>query len=49
VIGIDRIPERLELARRHSAAIALNYENVHIAEELREITGGRAPMLASMR
>src|SRR3989442_6831155 len=40
VIGIDRIPERLELARQHSAAIALNYENVHIAEELREITGG---------
>jgi len=43
VIGIDRIPERLELARQHSAAIALNYENVHIAEELREITGGRGP------
>jgi threonine dehydrogenase-like Zn-dependent dehydrogenase len=43
VIAIDRIPERLEMARRHSATIALNYESVDIAEELREITGGRGP------
>jgi threonine dehydrogenase-like Zn-dependent dehydrogenase len=43
VIAIDRIPERLELARTHSAAIALNYESVNIAEALREITGGRGP------
>jgi threonine dehydrogenase-like Zn-dependent dehydrogenase len=43
VIAIDRIPERLELTRRHSSAIALNYENVDVAEELREITGGRGP------
>lgn len=43
VIAIDRIPERLELARRYSAAIALNYDNVDIAEALRDITGGRGP------
>jgi threonine dehydrogenase-like Zn-dependent dehydrogenase len=43
VIAIDRVPERLELARTHSDAIALNYETVNIAEALREITGGRGP------
>lgn len=43
VIAIDRVPERLELARRHSAAIALNYENVDVADALRDITGGRGP------
>jgi threonine dehydrogenase-like Zn-dependent dehydrogenase len=43
VIAIDRIPERLEMARAHSAAIALNYENVNITEALLEITGGRGP------
>jgi threonine dehydrogenase-like Zn-dependent dehydrogenase len=43
VIAIDRIPERLEMARGHSAAIALNYDNVNIAEALRDITGGRGP------
>jgi threonine dehydrogenase-like Zn-dependent dehydrogenase len=43
VIAIDRIPERLEMARTHSSAIALNYQNVDIAEALPEITGGRGP------
>lgn len=43
VIAIDRIPERLELARTHSSAIALNYKTVDIEEALREITGGRGP------
>jgi threonine dehydrogenase-like Zn-dependent dehydrogenase len=43
VIAIDRVPERLEMARRHSAAIALNYENVDIADALRDITSGRGP------
>jgi len=43
VIAIDRVPERLELARRHSAAIALNYENVDVADALRDITSGRGP------
>jgi threonine dehydrogenase-like Zn-dependent dehydrogenase len=43
VIAIDRIPERLEMARSQSQAIALNYENVDIAEELGEMTGGCGP------
>jgi threonine dehydrogenase-like Zn-dependent dehydrogenase len=43
VIAIDRVPERLEMARAHSAVIALNYDNVDIAEALLEITGGRGP------
>jgi threonine dehydrogenase-like Zn-dependent dehydrogenase len=43
VIAIDRIPERLELARTYSAAIALNYETVDIAEALRQITAGLGP------
>jgi threonine dehydrogenase-like Zn-dependent dehydrogenase len=43
VIAIDRIPERLELARAQSGAIALNYEAINLAEALREITAGRGP------
>jgi threonine dehydrogenase-like Zn-dependent dehydrogenase len=43
VIAIDRIPERLEMVRSHSSAIALNYENVDTTDALREITGGRGP------
>ena len=43
VIAIDRVPERLEMARRHSAAIVLNYENVDTADALRDITSGRGP------
>jgi len=43
VIAIDRVPERLEMARRHSAAIVLNYENVDVADALRDITSGRGP------
>jgi threonine dehydrogenase-like Zn-dependent dehydrogenase len=43
VVAIDRFPERLEMARRQSQAIALHYDLVNIAEELREITGGRGP------
>ena len=43
VIAIDRFPERLEMARAQSQAIALNYETIDVAEELREITGSRGP------
>ncbi|MGH7848531.1 MAG: zinc-dependent alcohol dehydrogenase [Candidatus Binatia bacterium] len=43
VIAIDRFPERLAMARTQSQAVALNYETVDVAEELREITGGRGP------
>jgi threonine dehydrogenase-like Zn-dependent dehydrogenase len=43
VIAIDRVPERLELAR-NSGAEALNYEEVgDIVEALKVLTGGRGP------
>ncbi len=43
VIAIDRLPERLAMATDWSRAEALNYEEVDIAEALREMTGGRGP------
>jgi len=43
VIAIDRLPERLEMARTHGKAEVLNYEEVDILESLREMTGGRGP------
>jgi threonine dehydrogenase-like Zn-dependent dehydrogenase len=43
VIAIDRVPERLELARKGGAE-TLNYEEVHdIVEALKVLTGGRGP------
>ena len=43
VIGIDRIPERLRMAREQSKAETLDYEEVDIAAALKEMTGGRGP------
>jgi threonine dehydrogenase-like Zn-dependent dehydrogenase len=43
VIGIDRFPERLRMAREASGAITLNYEEVDVLETLKEMTGGRGP------
>ena len=43
VIAIDRFPERLAMARDWSRAEMLNYEEVDIADALREMTGGRGP------
>ncbi|MES2535700.1 MAG: zinc-dependent alcohol dehydrogenase [Pseudomonadota bacterium] len=43
VIGIDRFPERLRMAREQSKAETLNYEEVNILDELKEMTGGRGP------
>src|SRR6185295_13394047 len=43
VIAIDRFPERLQMARDHSQAEILNYEQVALFEALREMTGGRGP------
>jgi threonine dehydrogenase-like Zn-dependent dehydrogenase len=42
VIGIDRFPERLELARQ-AGAEPLNYDEVDTLDTLRELTGGRGP------
>jgi threonine dehydrogenase-like Zn-dependent dehydrogenase len=43
VIGIDRFPERLRMAREHSGAIALNYEEVDAYDAIYDLTGGRGP------
>jgi threonine dehydrogenase-like Zn-dependent dehydrogenase len=43
VIAIDRFPERLRKAEQYGKAATLNYEEVDVAEELKEMTGGRGP------
>ena len=43
VIGIDRFPARLRMAREKVGAEALNYEEVSVLEALKELTGGRGP------
>ncbi|RZI44650.1 glutathione-dependent formaldehyde dehydrogenase [Herbaspirillum sp. HC18] len=43
VIGIDRFPERLRMAREKSKAITLDYEEVDVSAALKEMTGGRGP------
>jgi threonine dehydrogenase-like Zn-dependent dehydrogenase len=44
VIAIDRLPYRLELAKRHSGAETINYEMVDSVQDvLLELTGGRGP------
>lgn len=43
VIAIDRIPERLEMAKKQGGAEVINYEEVDIQEALKEMTGGRGP------
>jgi threonine dehydrogenase-like Zn-dependent dehydrogenase len=43
VIAIDRFPYRLEMARRHTRAEVVNYEETDVREALLELTGGRGP------
>jgi threonine dehydrogenase-like Zn-dependent dehydrogenase len=43
VIGIDRFPERLRMAREKAGAETINYEEVSTLEALKEMTGGRGP------
>ncbi|MCU1262083.1 MAG: Alcohol dehydrogenase GroES domain protein [Bryobacterales bacterium] len=43
VIGIDRFPERLSMAREKVGAITINYEETSVLETLNEMTGGRGP------
>jgi len=43
VIGIDRFPERLEMAKKQAKAEVINYEEVDAGEALKEMTGGRGP------
>ena len=43
VIAIDRIPERLSMARHYGKAETIDFEERDVLEELREMTGGRGP------
>ncbi|BAY07930.1 zinc-dependent alcohol dehydrogenase [Calothrix sp. NIES-2098] len=43
VIAIDRIPERLQMAKDYGKAEILNYEEIDVGEALKEMTGGRGP------
>jgi threonine dehydrogenase-like Zn-dependent dehydrogenase len=41
VIAIDRVPERLQMAREFGKAETINYEEIDAGEALKEMTGGR--------
>ncbi|MGA8994002.1 MAG: zinc-dependent alcohol dehydrogenase [Nocardioidaceae bacterium] len=43
VIGVDTVPERLEMARRHGVETLDGAEVDDVAETLLELTGGRGP------
>jgi threonine dehydrogenase-like Zn-dependent dehydrogenase len=43
VIGIDRFPERLRMARQSCGAETINYEEESVLETLEDLTGGRGP------
>jgi len=43
VVAIDRFPYRLEMARAHSGAEIINYEDTDVNDALKEMTGGRGP------
>jgi threonine dehydrogenase-like Zn-dependent dehydrogenase len=43
VIAIDRFPNRLQVAKERCQAETLNYEEVDVVEELKQMTGGRGP------
>jgi threonine dehydrogenase-like Zn-dependent dehydrogenase len=43
VIAIDRVPERLRMARELSKAHTINYEQSDVLEALKDMTGGRGP------
>lgn len=43
VIGIDRVPHRLQLAKDFAKAEIINYEEVDAGEALKEMTGGHGP------
>jgi threonine dehydrogenase-like Zn-dependent dehydrogenase len=43
VIVIDRFSYRLDMARQHTGAETIDYEDVDVNEALKEMTGGRGP------
>jgi threonine dehydrogenase-like Zn-dependent dehydrogenase len=40
VIGVDRVPARLEMAKRMGADVVLNYEQQDVVAEIERLTGG---------
>ena len=40
VIGVDRVPARLEMAKRMGADVVLNYEQQDVVAEIKRLTGG---------
>jgi threonine dehydrogenase-like Zn-dependent dehydrogenase len=43
VIAIDRLADRLAMARQHCQAEVLDYTKVNVVEALKELTGGQGP------
>ncbi len=43
VIAIDRVPERLAMAREHGKAETINFDDVDVYDTLQEMTSGRGP------
>lgn len=43
VIAIDEVPERLKMAREHGRAETIDFSEVDVFEQLKEMTGGRGP------
>jgi threonine dehydrogenase-like Zn-dependent dehydrogenase len=43
VIAIDRVPERLEMARTHGKAETIDFDKEDVYERLQEMTKGRGP------
>lgn len=44
IIGIDRFPERLRMAREHAGAITIDYDKPpDVIDEIKEATGGMGP------
>lgn len=43
VIAIDRVPERLEMARKYGRAETINFDEVKVYDQLMEMTKGRGP------
>jgi threonine dehydrogenase-like Zn-dependent dehydrogenase len=43
VIGVDRVPERLEMAARHDVQVVNSDEHDDVPSMIREMTGGRGP------
>jgi len=40
VIGVDKLPARLEMAKRMGADVVLNYEQQDVVAEIKKLTGG---------